>query len=306
LATVAVAGVPVGGVAVLRTWLDTSTRRRRGNSAVASADGVTRVPLRELLARFGLTAEQLQIIAELAVGRPVVNRALARRAGADARETLWAQVESELAAVPRLAHRIRTGGVAESEIEAVALQSRQLGSALAAIAALREPGTTPVTLAKLAHDCTGDPHMFDLDTLAGKRLVEALAELLGAAEADRPDKVRALLARAGILADRLSSSVLVQNLSASGTGVVDERLRLGGGPVPLTLYDLTVHPPVLVAAPLLVVENRRFSKRPWSLVSPALSHARAAICERSITRFSSAPSTADCLCPTQAMSTGTD
>lgn len=36
---------------------------------------------------------------------------------------------------------------------------------------------------------------------------------------------------------------------------MDQRLRLGGGPVPLTLYDLTVNPPALEAVPLLVVEN---------------------------------------------------
>ena len=112
-----------------------------------------------------------------------------------------------------------------------------------------------MTLAKLAHDCTGDPHMFDLDTLTGRRLVEAVAELLHEVEPTRPDSARALLARVGVLADRLSATVLVQNLLVTGTGVVDERLRLGGGPVPLTLYDLTVHPPTLAAAPLLVVEN---------------------------------------------------
>jgi uncharacterized protein (TIGR02679 family) len=216
---------------------------------------VTLVPLRELLTRFGLAAEHLQMIAELAVGRPVVNRALLRRTGAMAREALWIQVESDLAAVPRLAHRIQAGGIADIDIEAIAQQSRQLGLALAKIDALRQQGAALLTLAKLAHDCTGDPHTFDLDTLTGRRLVEAVAELLDEVEPTRPDAVRALLTRAGILADRLSATVLVQNLAASGTGVVDERLRLGGGPVPLTLYDLTVHPPVLVAAPLLVVEN---------------------------------------------------
>jgi uncharacterized protein (TIGR02679 family) len=256
LATVKVPDLPAGGVAMLRTWLDTTTRRRRGNSAVASANGVTRVPLRELLTRFGLTAEQLPIITELAVGTPVANRALARRAGVVAREALWAQVQSNLATVPRLAHRIRAAGVAEIDIEVIAQQSRHLGLALARIDALRQPGVTPLTLAKLAHDCTGDPHTFDLDRLTGRRLVEAVAELLNELEPTRPDVVRALLARAGILADRLSATVLVHNLPVSGTGVVDERLRLdGGGPLSLTLYDLTVHPPVLVAAPLLVVEN---------------------------------------------------
>ncbi|MGY1873918.1 TIGR02679 domain-containing protein [Nocardia gipuzkoensis] len=85
-----------------------------------------------------------------------------------------------------------------------------------------------MTLVKLAHDCAGDPHAFDLDILTGRRLVEAVAGLLAEPDPTRPDTVRALLARASILADRLSSAVLVLNLQASGNGVVDRRLRLGG------------------------------------------------------------------------------
>jgi uncharacterized protein (TIGR02679 family) len=255
LATVTVSRLPAAGIAMLRTWLDTSARRRRGSSAVSVAAGVTRVPLRELLARFDLTAQQLPRMAEMAMGRPVVNRSLVRRASADARGVLWAQVESDLAVVPALASRIRAAGVAEIDIEAVRQQARQLGAALSVVRRLRQPGAAPVTLAKLAHDCTGDPHSFDLDRLTGRRLVEAVAELLGEPAPSRPDAVRALLSRVGVLADRLSTTVLVLNVSASGTGPVDARLRLGGGPVPLTLYDLTVHPPVLVADQLLVVEN---------------------------------------------------
>lgn len=255
LATVKVNGLPAGGVAILRTWLDTSTRRRRGNSAVSVAAGVTRVPVRELLARFGLAAEHLPVIVELALGKRVVNQSLVRRAGAGVREALWAQVKSDLAAVPGLAGRIQAAGVAEVDIDAVAQQAQQLGAALAVIDRLRQPKVAPLTLAKLAHDCTGDPHAFDRDTLTGRRLVEAVAELLGELAPSRPDAIRALLARVGVIADRLSATVLVLNVSASGPGPADERLRLGGGPVPLTLYDLTVHPPVLAAEQLLVVEN---------------------------------------------------
>ncbi|SDW30596.1 TIGR02679 family protein [Amycolatopsis xylanica] len=255
LATVLVNGLPTGGIAILRTWLDTSTRRRRGPSAITTANGSTRVPVRMVLSRFDLAPEHLTAIAELAMGEPVVNQALARRAGVAAREDLWLEVVSNLAAVPELARRIRATGVAESDIATIAKQSRQLRAALEKIDNLRRPGTPPLTLPKLAHDCAHDPHAFDLDSLTGKRLVEAVAELLGEPEPARPDRVRAMLARAGVLADRLSTTVLVLNLSAVGIGIVDQRLRLGGGPVPLTLYDLTVNPPVLQASPLLVVEN---------------------------------------------------
>jgi uncharacterized protein (TIGR02679 family) len=256
LATVKVDGLSAGGIAILRMWLDTSTRRRRGTSAVTTAaDGKTRVPLRELLARLRISVDRLPVIAELALGERVVNRALARRAGAIAREALWEQVEAALSVVPRLTERIRAGGVADDDIDLLAQQVRQLGSALAMIETLRQSDAKRLSLAKLAHDCTGDPHTFDLDGLTGRRLVEAVAEVLGENEPTRPDAVRALLARAGVLADRLSSTVLVLNLSATGTGPVDHRLRLGGGPLPLTLYDLTVHPPMLAACRLLVVEN---------------------------------------------------
>ncbi|WP_196812221.1 TIGR02679 domain-containing protein [Nocardia sp. CNY236] len=255
LATVTVAGMPPGGVAVLRTWLDTSTRRRRGNSAIASTGSRTRVPLRELLVHLGLASEQLPVIAALAVGRPLVNRALARMESTAVRGELWSRIETDLAVVPRLARRIRASGVSGNDIEAIARQSRQLRSALDEIRTVCHAEAAPLTLAKLAHDCAGDPHAFDLNTLTGRRLVEAVAELYGEPHPVRPDTVRALLAKAGILADRLSTAVLVLNVQATGTGIVDQRLRLGGGPMSLTLYDLTVHPPNFQPSPLLVVEN---------------------------------------------------
>ncbi|HKS44296.1 MAG TPA: TIGR02679 domain-containing protein [Amycolatopsis sp.] len=255
LATVSVTGLSAGGVALLRSWLDTSTRRRRGKSAISLNGGVAKVPLRELLAEFGVAAEDLSAIAELATGEPVVNRTAGRAASAAARATLWTEVESTLAAVPLLARRIRAAGVADTDIDLVRTESRYLAAAVAKIDRLRLQDTPPMTLAKLAHDCTGDPHGFDLDELIGRRLVEAVAERAGEPITYRPDAVRALLARSGVLADRLSSSVVVLNLRASGTSVVDERLRLGGGPVPLTLFDLTVNPPTLADAAILVVEN---------------------------------------------------
>ena len=57
----------------------------------------------------------------------------------------------------------------------------------------------PVSLPKQAHDCAGDPHYFDLNTLKGSRLVAAVAEFTDRPEPDRPDRVRALLAQAGII-----------------------------------------------------------------------------------------------------------
>ena len=219
IAMITVFDMPPGGVAVLRTWLDTSTRRRRGNSAVSGTGDRTRVPLRELLIHFGLAPEQLPVIAELAVGRPVVNRAVMRKVGTAARDELWAQVESDLASVPQLARRICANGVADADIEAIALQSQQLNNALTKIETLRGFATVPLTLAKLAHDCAGDPHAFDLNTLTGRRLVEAVAELQGEPEPTRPDGVRALLAEPAFWPTDSPRPYSYSTCRQSGTGL---------------------------------------------------------------------------------------
>lgn len=144
-----------------------------------------------------IAAELLPAIVELATGKPVVNHAAERTASATARAALWTEVEGILAAVPLLANRIRAAGVADADIDSVRTESRHLAAAVRKVGQLRKAGAPPVTLAKLAHDCTGDPHGFDLDKLIGRRLVEAVAELAGEPITYRPDAVRALLARSG-------------------------------------------------------------------------------------------------------------
>ena len=64
----------------------------------------------------------------------------------------------------------------------------------------------------------GDPHYFDLDTTASARLVAAIAELAERSEPSRPDLVRALLADYGVIADRLSATVLLYQVQAVGDG----------------------------------------------------------------------------------------
>ncbi|KAA5835259.1 hypothetical protein F1721_10800 [Saccharopolyspora hirsuta] len=138
---------------------------------------------------------------------------------------------------------MRTGSApraSPTDIDKVLTKARHLAAAVAKIDRLRQPGTPPVTLANLAHDCTGDPHDLDLDTLIGQRLVEAVAERAQEPMPYRPDVVRALLAWSGVPADRLSSSVVVLNLRASGNSIVDQRLRLGGGPVRAVRREVAV------------------------------------------------------------------
>lgn len=247
--SVRVPALSTAGVAQLRTWLDTSTRRRRSTSAVILSGNTATVPLRELLAVLGIDRGTLIALVEQAVGEPVVDRSAATLAAADRRARLWQHAAEELSDLPQLVARMRATGVGEDDTE--------LRHSIAALAAAlrRIPARPPVPLAKLAHDITGDPHYFDLTTLGGNRLVAAVAERAGQPEPTRPDLVRALLATVGIIADRLSATVLLLNVEVVGDGLIDRRLHDSSAPVALTLLDLLQHPPTLAPQTLTVVEN---------------------------------------------------
>lgn len=251
IATIRAPGLTSAGVATLRSWLDNTTRRRRGTSAVSTGSASATVPIRELLAVLGLGPDQLVVLAEQAVGHPVVNRAHAREQTSRQRQDLWAYAERELPKVPRLLARLRAAGVTDDEAAAL----RRLIPILATVLD-RLPADPPISLAKLAHDCAGDPHYFDLTTRNGARLVSAVAELTSRPEATRPDIVRALLYDVGIIADRLSATVLLHRVRTIGDGPIDRRLRDSVYPVALTLLDLTRTPPTFTPGQILtVVEN---------------------------------------------------
>ncbi|TQM85472.1 uncharacterized protein (TIGR02679 family) [Saccharothrix saharensis] len=259
IASVRVEGLSSGGLATLRAWVDTTARRRRDQSAVVATGRVTVVPIRDVLAALGLSADNLQRLVEMAVGRPVIDLAAARRTASAQRRGLWADVEAALPSLPGLVARMRAAGTDDETAV------RHLVGALARVVPLL-PCTPPTSLAKLSHDYAGDPHYFDLDQLPGVRLVTAVAELTGVSEPRRPDLVRAMLAGVGILADRLSSTVLIHQVRVRGTGPIDRRLRDATTPVALTLLDLTVHPPTFAPQVLTVVENP-------SVLEAAMTHA---------------------------------
>ncbi len=249
IASVRVPDLSPTGVATLRSWLDTSPRRRRGRSAVVTATSGVSVPVRELLRVLGIGPCQLLPLVERATGTPVVSRAEARRDAAELRQELWAYAEGELPGLPGLIARMRAAGISGDDTSV-----RRLIGALAAV--VRQlPHEPPVSLAKLSHDCAADPHFFDLDTYAGTRLVSAVAELTGHPEPTRPDLIRALLFEVGVIADRLTATVLLHQVQVTGDGPIDRRLRDSDIPVALTLLDLTQNPPILAAQVLTVVEN---------------------------------------------------
>ncbi|GAA4259704.1 TIGR02679 domain-containing protein [Dactylosporangium darangshiense] len=236
------------GISVLRTWLDTTTARRH-RSAVTVTATTTTVPLRELLRVLHIDGQLLPELVERATGQQIVNRSLANRVALARREKLWEYAAQRLPQVPRLVARLRAAGLGDDDTE-----TRSTIDALADALALI-PAKPPIPLAKLAHDTTGNPHFFDLGTTTGTRFVAAVAELTDRPEPARPDLVRELLADVGILADRLSATVLLYNVDAIGDGPIDQRLRASALPVALTLLDLIATPPILAPVPLTVVEN---------------------------------------------------
>lgn len=251
MASVRVTGLPSAGVAALRAWLDDAGRLRRGTSAVVVDARGARVPVRALREVLRLEPQDLVALVEQAVGRPVVNRARQRTSDTALRQDVWQYAAAQLPAYPGLVTRMRAAGIGVDE----GTEVRKLIDALTAVAT-RLPADPPVSLPKLAHDTADDPHFFDLDTLAGSRLVTLVAELTGQAEPTRPDRIRALLEQTGVIPDRLTATVLLHHVQAIGDGPVDRRLRDAAAPVALHLFDLTRTPPHLDPTQVLtVVEN---------------------------------------------------
>lgn len=250
IVTVTVPAPTPGTVAALRPWLDTPAQRRQGRTSVPHAPKGLKVPLGPLLKALGMTEHDLQPLVERAVGRDVVNRKDRRLTAAQLRQDLQSYAADRLAHLPQLQARLTSTGVDE----AAAPDTHRLIDTLASLTR-QLPHTPPRTLAKLAHDHAGDPHYFDLATPPGQRLVAAVAELAGRPEPTRPDHVRALLADHGIIADRLSATVLLHQVRTIGNGPIDRRLNEATTPVALNLLDLTRTPPRLAPQPLTVVEN---------------------------------------------------
>ncbi|WP_442818030.1 TIGR02679 domain-containing protein [Streptomyces sp. NBC_01224] len=222
--------------------------------ALRVEQGVAVIPVQRVLQALTMTPHELREIVEQNVGA-IQPLAETRRRATQLREDIWAYTATVLPDTPRLTARLRAGGVVDDRAD----ELRRLIDALARVRAVL-PLSRPATLARLSHNCAGNPHYFDLnDAGQGSRLVLLAADLLDAPLPDTPAAERALLARVGIVADSLSQTVLLLNVDARGDGPTDRALRLAREdqrPVHLTLHDLTAHPPTLARTqPWLVVEN---------------------------------------------------
>ncbi|WP_432590512.1 DUF2399 domain-containing protein [Streptomyces sp. HD1123-B1] len=262
IATITVPGLVPGAVAALRSWLDTPAQRRRGRTCVPDTDRGVKVPLRPLLQALDLPIDDLQALVEDAVGRKIINRRHGRLAADERRQELAHYANARLPHLPRLRARLTSGADQDAELE-----TRRLIDALASLTR-HLPHTPPRTLAKLAHDHAGDPHYFDPATGPGQRLITAVAEMAGRPEPTRPDHIRALLADYGIIADRLSATILLHQVRALGDGPIDRRLNEATTPVALNLLDLTRTPPQLAPQTLTVVENPSVLEAAMECASP--------------------------------------
>ncbi|MFI9191154.1 DUF2399 domain-containing protein [Streptomyces californicus] len=234
-------------------WLAHTTPpgRRR---PLRTGDNGTTIPVPRLLTALGHTHHDLRNLIE-AAGLHIPDTASTRTVARRLRTEIDSHAAHALPDAPLLNERLRSYGISEDTLE----ERRFLIDALARAHAVL-PLPRRLSLARLAHHCAADPHYFDLNGNGRGALLVLLArDLLNAEQPDTPAGDRGLLARLGIVADRLSQTVLLFNVQATGDGPSDRALNLAykdRRPAHLTLHDLTAHPPTLQAGQrLLVVEN---------------------------------------------------
>ncbi len=242
------------GHALLAGWLASDPGAAGRKTRLRFTGGPVTVPLPKILRILRIDPEQLPAVVAEAAGE-YKDLAGERRRAARLRDDLWGHAFQLLPDTPRLLARLRAAGVSDQKAQVSWELINALGRARA-----RLPLSRPVPLPRFALTCAGNPHYFDLnDSGHGDKLVLLAIDLLNAHPPDTPAAARAALARVGVLADRLSQTVLTLNIDADGEGPVDRAIRQARAdqrPVHLTLYDLTAQPPSFTfAQPWLIVEN---------------------------------------------------
>ncbi|MEU9507832.1 DUF2399 domain-containing protein [Micromonospora sp. NPDC048170] len=262
------------GLARINGWLARAGPRK---TRLTITNNRVSVPVHRVLAALGPTVDLASILRDT-VGMPEVVQP--RRRIAAMKSDFWSYAQAALPDTPHLLQHLRAGGLSET----LADERLRLINALARARQIL-PLDRPVPLPRMSYYCSRDPHYFDLNPPGlGPKLVLLAAEILGEPVTPvAPNERFALLVRAGVYPDRLSTTVLTLNITAIGDGPVDDALRAAAAcrrPLHLSLYDLTVYSPrISNKAPITVVENpsvveealTRGYQRPLACTSGALS-----------------------------------
>ncbi|HXH56229.1 TIGR02679 family protein [Iamia sp.] len=246
------------GTPLRLTGLETESRRAIAGllGVSAAGEGVLRVDLADLDARLRTGAAEVALIDLLeGLGGPVRDRRAERAADRSAREDAWVAAEGHpvLAARPELAAWVATTRRAGTATRLAGSAPAGGALALAALDVVSHLPAAHVPLAVLAAEATGDAHALDRGRPLGTLVGGALA-VLDPEEADdpwRPDWPtagaywwRRRWARAGVVCDDLSVSVLALNLPVASSGaVVGGSIHDHGAvgePLRLTLRQLAV------------------------------------------------------------------
>ena len=201
--------------------------------------------LRELVERqFGQAGNRRAVRERDESARDAARARLSTAAGDDTALAAWAATQA-----------VGSGGGLTTRVEA-ACRVLELVTRRRAVA---------VPLPVVAAQTFGDPHALDLDREAGRMLVAALAARAGLGPVNATVR-RELLREVGIVADELSSTVIVYRLAQQPGHPLAAALQ-SYEPVAVTLGQLMRHPlqPAAVG-PVLVVEN------PAVVSAAALAH----------------------------------
>jgi len=210
-----------------------------------------------VLASLGLDgdAELRALVSELR--GPIVSRAESRRRQQAEREALWTwlSAEADRLRAPGWAGGLRAAGVPGGDVGS---HRTRLEAAVAVLHRVVE-AADPVPLPVLANAVLGDPHALDPGTVLAPLVLGVLAERLELGAPQSAEEARAVWAAAGIVADELSSKVLVLGLrwgrAGSPLGAALAAFADAAEPAAVTLSQLRRWPPDPAAAEGLSANN---------------------------------------------------